>query len=40
MGFYINPCAASLFVSIFYSFEAELLTQFPASNQNNIISKK
>ena len=22
MGFYINPCAAELFVSIFHSFEA------------------
>ena len=30
MGFYINPCAAELFVSIFHifhSFELELLTQ-------------
>ena len=27
MGFYINPCAAELFVSIFHSFEAQLLTQ-------------
>ena len=40
MSFYISPCAAELFVSIFIHLKIELLTHIPAANVNNIISEK